>query len=58
MTQDGALEPDATHRRSDPGFGPLLRGWRERRRLSQQELSLLDEVTADRLSQLAGPAGG
>lgn len=33
-------------------FGPLLRSWRERRRLSQQELSLVADVSARHLSFL------
>lgn len=34
------------------GFGPLLRAWRERRRFSQQELSLTADVSARHLSFL------
>lgn len=52
MAEEGALEAGAAHRRADPGFGPLLRAWRERRRLSQQELSLTAEVSARHLSFL------
>ncbi|MGW3493702.1 helix-turn-helix domain-containing protein [Streptomyces sp. NPDC001020] len=35
---------------SDPGIGPLLRGWRERRRLSQLELALRADSSARHIS--------
>ena len=37
---------------SDSGFGPLLRGWRQARRLSQEELGSQAEVSARHLSFL------
>ena len=49
MTQSSLRPDDATPRSA---FGPVLRDWRERRRLSQQELSLAADVSARHLSFL------
>lgn len=47
-----ASEAPAPTHTAPSGFGGLLRTWRERRRLSQQELSLQSEVSARHLSFL------
>lgn len=49
MSQTSAPRDDAP---ANAAFGPLLRTWRERRRLSQQELSLIADVSARHLSFL------
>ncbi|MCC5947330.1 MAG: helix-turn-helix transcriptional regulator [Nitriliruptoraceae bacterium] len=49
MASSAAVDPA---RPDAPPFGTLLRNWRERRRFSQQELSLAAEVSARHLSFL------
>ncbi|MFE3825409.1 helix-turn-helix domain-containing protein [Streptomyces sp. NPDC059092] len=46
MTADGTTAPSPP----DPGVGPLLRGWRTRRRLSQLELALRADSSARHIS--------